>query len=84
MTHLSWVALHSNAHSFMELHKPLCHNKVMIHEGEVYFRNWHLFNSSGASVLPCPPQILFEILMDDNVYRNTPEKNKLDISGEID
>ena len=29
----SWVALHSMASSFPELHKPLCHNKVVIHEG---------------------------------------------------
>ena len=25
LTHLSWLALHSMAHSFIELHKPLCH-----------------------------------------------------------
>ena len=31
MTHPSWVAVHSMAHSFIE---AFCHNKVMIHEGE--------------------------------------------------
>ena len=31
----SWVALHGMAHSFVELHKPLCHDKAVIHEGEV-------------------------------------------------
>ena len=36
VTHLSWVALHSVTHSFIELHKPLYHNKAMIHEGEYY------------------------------------------------
>ena len=33
MTHLSWVALYGMAHSFTELCKLLCHNKVVIHEG---------------------------------------------------
>ena len=33
MTRPSWVALHSMAHSFIELHKPLCHDKAVIHEG---------------------------------------------------
>jgi len=27
------VALHGMAHSFTELHKALCHDKAMIHEG---------------------------------------------------
>ena len=34
MTHPSWVALHSTAHSFSELSKPLHHNKAVICEGE--------------------------------------------------
>ena len=33
MTHQAWVALHDMAHSFIELHKPLHHDKVVIHEG---------------------------------------------------
>ena len=33
MTCLSWVALHSTVHNFIELHKPLQHNKAMIQEG---------------------------------------------------
>ena len=32
MTHPSWVVLHSMAHSFIELCKPLCHNKDVTHE----------------------------------------------------
>ncbi|KAF7234791.1 Protein TESPA1 [Varanus komodoensis] len=36
MTCPSWVALHGIAHSFIELHKPLHHNKAVIHEGEDY------------------------------------------------
>ena len=35
MTCPSWVALHSMAHSFPGFHKPLRHNKAVIHEGEV-------------------------------------------------
>ena len=34
MTPLSWMALHSMAHSFTELCKPLHHDKAMIYEGE--------------------------------------------------
>ena len=29
-THPSWVTLHDMAHSFTELHKPLCHDKAVI------------------------------------------------------
>ena len=32
VTCLSWVALHGMAHRFIELCKPLCHNKAVIHE----------------------------------------------------
>ncbi|KAF7247857.1 Phosphatidylinositol N-acetylglucosaminyltransferase subunit A [Varanus komodoensis] len=32
MTCPSWVALHGIAHSFIELRKPLCHDKAVIHE----------------------------------------------------
>ena len=33
MTHLPWVALHSMAHSFIELYKPFHSDKAVIHEG---------------------------------------------------
>ena len=33
---LSWVALHGIVHSFIELHKPLCHDKAVILEGGIY------------------------------------------------
>ena len=33
VTRPSWVALQSMAHNCTELHKPLQHNKAMIHEG---------------------------------------------------
>ena len=36
MTHLSWVALHGMAHSFIELYKAFCHNKAVVHKGESY------------------------------------------------
>ena len=32
MIHSFWVALQSTAHSFIDLHKPLCHDKSVIHE----------------------------------------------------
>ena len=34
VTRPSWVALHIMAHSFIELHKLLLHDKVVIHEGD--------------------------------------------------
>ena len=34
MTHPSWVILHVMAYSFIELHKPLCHDKAVICEGD--------------------------------------------------
>ena len=39
--HLSWVALHIMAHSFIELCKPLRHNKAMMHE-----RGWIISHAS--------------------------------------
>ena len=33
MIHLSWVVLHSMAHSLIEFCKPLHHNMIGIHEG---------------------------------------------------
>ena len=33
VTHPSWVALHGISHSFIELHKPFCHDKAVINEG---------------------------------------------------
>ena len=32
MTHLSWVALHGMAYGFIELCKPFCHGKAVIHK----------------------------------------------------
>ena len=34
MIHPSWIALHSKAYSITELHKPLSHDKAVIHGGE--------------------------------------------------
>ena len=35
MTHLSWMALHGMAHSFIELHKSFPQDKVVTHEGAI-------------------------------------------------
>ena len=32
MTQLSWVALYGMAYNVIELGKPLCHDKAVIHE----------------------------------------------------
>ena len=37
MTCPSWVALLSMAHSFIEFHKLLCHDKAVIREGDVQY-----------------------------------------------
>ena len=37
MTCPFWVALHSMAHSFIELHQPLHHDKAVIHEEEILY-----------------------------------------------
>ena len=34
MIHPPWVTLYFMAHSFIELHKPLCYNKAVICEGD--------------------------------------------------
>ena len=47
MNRPTWVALHGMAHRFIELHKPLCHNKAVIHEEESYYKYLFLiFNHS--------------------------------------
>ena len=45
MTHPSWVALHVMAHSFIELHKPLCHDKAVIHKGEMIVKSIQTWNN---------------------------------------
>ena len=40
MTCLSWVTLHGMASSFIELYKPLHHDKAVIHEREEGIRGW--------------------------------------------
>ena len=32
VTHPSWMVLHGMVNSFIDLHKPLCHNKTVSHE----------------------------------------------------
>ena len=39
MTHPSYVALHGVAHSFIELYKPLGHDKAVIYEAGVIITN---------------------------------------------
>ena len=37
MTYPLWVTLHIMAYSFIELHKPLCHNKAVFYEAGIVF-----------------------------------------------
>ena len=59
MTYLSWVVLQSMSHSFTKLQKPLCHNKVVIHEGAslVPFMMW-LTNHFSCGRIAWPPTII--------------------------
>ena len=43
MTCPSWVALHSMAHSFTELCKPLHQDKAVIHEGNTWSEKFQMF-----------------------------------------
>ena len=66
MTCLSWVALHGMAHIFIELCKPLHHDKVVIHERDplglwsirvVWYFIWNLnfsqSHSRGGNTVSC-------------------------------
>ena len=48
ITHQSWLALHSMAHIFIELHKPLPCKKVVIHEGARFCKSYE-FREIGKS-----------------------------------
>ena len=48
----SWEALHGMAHSFIELHKPLCHDRAMIHEEVSIIRFLILGRSKPQICLP--------------------------------
>ena len=51
MTCPSWGSLHSMAHSFTELQKPLCHNKAVIQAGAcaLYFYYYYISSTSNRS-----------------------------------
>ena len=51
MTLPPWVALHGMAHSFVELHEPLRHNKAVIHEGVLY--NFKICSALQFSKVSC-------------------------------
>ena len=46
MIHLPWVALHSMAHSFIELLKFLHYDKAVVHEGVKHIADKDLFGQS--------------------------------------
>ena len=50
---LSWLTLHGMAHSFLELCKPLCHNKAVIHLG-VSFASLSIFTFIYPSLISLP------------------------------
>ena len=39
---LSWVTLYGMTHSFIELHKPFCHAKTVIHEADTLIQYIHV------------------------------------------
>ena len=54
----SWVALHGMAHSFIELHKLLCLDKAMSHEGKI-----QCSSSINLEVKPHGCEVTFQIHM---------------------
>ena len=67
-TLLFWVALHSMAHSFIEFCKLLCHDKAVIHEGNILqylfpnhpWTDFQLSSLSGANASIC--LLFYEII----------------------
>ena len=54
MTHPSWVALHGMTHSFIELHKAVSHEIILVRFLWLRFLFWRLWNySSCFFCLPC-------------------------------
>ena len=47
ITYPSWVVLHSMVQSFIELHKPLCQKKAVIHEVDRFSMQIILLNMGG-------------------------------------
>ena len=52
MTSPSWVALRGMAHNFIELCKPLCHDKAVIQEGDEMVRYYHQLNGHELKKTP--------------------------------
>ena len=64
MTPPSCMALHGMAHSFIELHKPLRHDKAVIHEGEVALQSspWrHRTFVSFQNIPLCPFPVIVTV-----------------------
>ena len=78
MTHPFWVALYGMAQSFIELHRPLHHDKAVIHEEVLSFRSllniffFFLMFSTRASILfICGFYFISKIL--DHLYCHSSE-----------
>ena len=67
----SWVALHGMAHSIIELHEHLCHDKAVIHEVEVKAVTGFLFLDSKITVdADCSHEIKRCLLLGRKVLTN--------------
>ena len=60
MTYQPWVALHGMAHSFIELCKPLHHNRAVNHEGDTHTHT-HTHSYQGKN-LPAMQETLVQLL----------------------
>ena len=89
ITHPSWVALHGMSHSCIELCKPLCHDKAVIHEGEPFRYNLNqisydykvqVLNSlKGLDLVDSVPEELWrEVrnIVQETVIKTIPKKMK--------
>ena len=76
MTCLSWVALHGMAHSFIELCRPLCHDREVTHEG-IRFKGLELVNSVPEELWTEVHKIVQEAENKTNPQKKKSEKAKL-------
>ena len=71
VTHLSWVALHGMAHCFIELYKPFCQKKAVLHKGDRLLQDvkysscaihWVLLSIFLRSILYSNPEFIIRFL----------------------
>ena len=77
MTHPLWVALNRTAHSFFELHKPLCHDEVVIYEEDINIQeNFNRFNLNRFNTFDLKGKIIRSSAVLKDILCAFPLKNE--------